>query len=115
MKSDELKQVNLDIIFFFIFAVSGITSLYIIVEKKKNILGINDIDADTINRIYRINRGLILIVWTYFLLNSYNALKNEEDLENLKQDRLFVLAAFLGFLSALIYLPFGNSNVVIDE
>jgi SNF family Na+-dependent transporter len=115
MIDDELKKVNVDIIFFFLFVVATMTSFYIIIEKKKSILDIGNVDADKINALYHGNRKLIFVIWIYFLVNAYLAFKNEENEDNMWQDKLLLLAAIFGVLSASCYLPLGNSNVVINR
>ena len=111
----ELAQVNRDIIFLFLTVISAFISFYIIIEKKKSILNIGEIQKEKINKIYQNNRMLGVIIWLYFLFNSYYSLKNEKNPENLKEDYVFLLAAVLGTLSALCYLPYGNSNVIIKK
>ena len=110
-----LKQVNLDIIFFFLLVVSAGTSFYVINEKKKSILGIDCIDNDTANKLYYYNRRLSVIIAIYFLLNAYNNYVTDENPDNINQDKFLLLATTFNLIGSLFYLPLGNSNVIIDE
>ena len=51
-KDELLKQVNIDIIFFFLLVVKAIISFYLINEKKKSILNIPSISNEKANKIY---------------------------------------------------------------
>ena len=114
-KEKLLKQVNLDIIFFFLAIVAAIVSFYIINEKKKSILNIDCISNEKANEIYWYNRVLKLIIAIYFFLNAYYSYKEAEDLASKKQEQLLVSATFLALLSAILYLPLGNSNLIIEN
>ena len=114
-KEKLLKQVNIDIIFFFLLVVTAGVSFYVINEKKKSILGIDCIDNNTANKIYYYNRRLSVIVAIYFLLNAYNNYITDENPENQNQDKFLLLATIFNLIGSLFYLPLGNSNVIIDE
>ena len=110
----ELKQVNMDIIFFFLVLVQSIISFYIINEKKKSILNIPCMSEETTNIIYYYNRRLNLIISIYFFINAYNSYKNIEE-ENKEGAKLFVIATFFSLIASILYLPIGNNNVTIDR
>ena len=114
-KEELLKQVNLDIIFFFLLVVSAGISFYVINEKKKSILGIDCIDNETANKLYYYNRRLSVIIAIYFLLNAYSNYVTDENPDNKNQDKLLLLATIFNLIGSLFYLPLGNSNVIIDE
>lgn len=114
-KQKLLKQVNLDIIFFFLLLVTAGVNFYVINEKKKSILNIDCIDNNTANKLYYYNRRLSVIIAIYFLLNAYNNYVTNENPENRNQDELLVIATVFNLLGSLAYLPLGNSNVIIDE
>ncbi len=111
----ELKQVNTDIIFFFLVLVQSLISFYIINEKKKSILNIPCMSEETTNKIYYYNRRLNLIISIYFFINAYNSYKNIQEEENKEGAKLFVAATLLSLIAAILYLPIGNSNVTIDN
>lgn len=110
-----LKQVNLDIIFFFLLMVTAGVSFYVINEKKKSILGIDCIDNDSANKIYYYNRRLSVIIAIYFFLNAYKNYITDENPDNKNQDELLLIATFFNLIGSLAYLPLGNSNVIIDN
>lgn len=56
-----LKEINIDIIFFFLAAIKAGVSFYLINEKKKSALNIESINNTTANKIYYYNRRLNLI------------------------------------------------------
>ena len=114
-KDELLKKVNIDIIFFFLATIASITSLSIIIEKKKSILGIKCIDNNTANKVYKYNRRLFFIIAIYFFLNAYYSYKEEENLGDKKQEELLVIATFFLLLGAAFYLPLGNSNLIIEN
>ena len=119
MSNNELKQVNADIIFFFLSVVTSFTSFFIINEKKKSILNIPHLNARNANSLYRKNRLLIVIVALYFFLNAYYSLKRDLQKGNddgvIHDDILLLISTGLSFIAALAYLPLGNSNVIIKE
>ncbi len=49
---DLLKEVNIDIVFFFLIIVKSLISFYIITEKKKSILNIPSITNKEANKLY---------------------------------------------------------------
>jgi len=114
-KEKLLKQVNLDIIFFFLLVVTAGVSFYVINEKKKSILGIDCIDNDTANKLYYYNRRLSAIIAVYFLLNAYKNYVTDENPDNQNQDELLLLATIFNLLGSLAYLPLGNSNVIVEQ
>ncbi len=113
-KENLLQEVNIDIIFFFLSTVKAITSFYIINEKKKSILNIKSIDNTTANKIYYYNRRLNFIIALYFFINAYTSYKNKTDKKE-KQEEILLLATFFILIGASLYLPLGNSNLIIEN
>ena len=114
-KEKLLKQVNTDIIFFFLLLVTAGINFYVINEKKKNILGVDCIDNNTANKLYYYNRRLTVIIAIYFLLNAYRNYITDENPDNINQDKFQLLATTFNLIGSLFYLPLGNSNVIIEE
>lgn len=114
-KDELLKQVNIDIIFFFLATIASITSLSIIIEKKKSILGIKCIDNNTANKVYKYNRKLFFIIAIYFFLNAYYSYQNAKDDDEKKQEKLLLIATFFTLIGNAFYLPLGNSNLIIEN
>lgn len=114
-KEDILKQINIDIIFFFLSTVQSLISFYLINEKKKSAIHIQSIDNDTANNIYYYNRRLNFIIALYFFINAYYSYQIATSEEDKKQELLLVAASFFNLLGALLYLPLGNSNVIIEN
>lgn len=112
-KEKLLKQVNIDILFFFLLLVQGMISFYIINEKKKSILNIDCISNDSANAIYKYNRKLNFIICIYFFYNAYKNYKNGDSTD--KQNTLLLLATFFILLGSSLYLPLGNSNLIIEN
>ncbi|MBQ8193159.1 MAG: hypothetical protein IJZ46_03710 [Bacilli bacterium] len=110
-----LKQANLDIIFFFLTVVAALVSFYLINEKKKSILNIDCITNKQANKIYRYNRILKFIIAGYFFLNAYYSYKEREEFSDNQQEELLVAATFFLLIGALLYLPLGNSNLIIEN
>lgn len=110
-----LKQVNIDIIFFFLAVVAALVSFYIINEKKKSILNINSISNKEANDLYLYNRILKFIIALYFFINAYYSYKESEDLASQNQEKLLVLATFFLLIGSILYLPLGNSNLIIEN
>lgn len=108
-----LKQVNIDIIFFFLLLVQGMVSFYIINEKKKSILNIDCISNDNANTIYKYNRRLNFIICIYFFYNAYKNYKTGDSDD--KQNSLLLAATFFILLGSSLYLPLGNSNLIIEN
>ena len=109
-----LNEVNIDIIFFFLIIVKSIISFYIITEKKKSILKIPRISNEKANKIYYYNRRLNVIIATYFFINAYQNYQNSDPNNNIGEKYL-VAATFFILIGALLYLPLGNSNLIIEN
>ena len=119
-KEQELKQVNMDIIFFFLTLIAAFISFYLINEKKKSIFNKQTISNKQANNIYKFNRHLLFFIECYFLINSYyyyKKLKNQQfkNEEDYNQAKLLFLANIFSFISVIIYLPLGNSNLIIEN
>jgi len=119
-KNKLLNQVNTDIIFFSLSLIAGIISLYIINEKKKSILKKKCISNSNANKIYKANRFLLFLISFYFLSNSYyyyKKIQNDKDIteEDYNQAKFLFIANIFSFISAIIYLPLGNSNLIIEN
>lgn len=118
MNSDRdnlLKQVNIDIIFFFLFVIQSLVSFYIITEKKKSILNIPSINNTTANTIYKYNRELNFIIALYFFINAYYSYQNATTKDQKEQETLLLVATFFILIGASLYLPLGNSNLIIEN
>lgn len=114
-RKELLKQANIDTIFFFLTIVAALVSFYLINEKKKSILNIDCISNEEANKIYKYNRILKFIIAGYFFLNAYYSSQNIESEEDKKQSELLVTATFFLLIGALLYLPLGNSNLIIEN
>lgn len=113
-KDELLKQVNIDIIFFFLLVAKAIISFYLINEKKKSILNIPSISNEKANKIYYYNRRLNVIIAIYFFINAYQNYQNSDPNNNIGEKYL-VAATFFILIGALLYLPLGNSNLIIEN
>ena len=114
-KDKLLKQVDIDTLFFFLTLIASLISLYLINEKKKSILNIDCITNEKANEIYKYNRILKFIIAGYFFLNAYYSNKNTKDIENKKQTELLVIATLFLLIGSALYLPLGNSNLIIEN
>jgi len=114
-REELLKQANIDTNFFFLTVVAALISLYLITEKKKSILNIDCISNEEANIIYKYNRILKFIIAGYFFINAYYSNKNIKNEEDKKQSDLLVTATFFLLIGAALYLPLGNSNLIIEN
>lgn len=107
--NSELKQINTDIIFFFLLVICSIVSFSLILEKKRTILKTNKYSEKNQNDMYHFNRLIILIIAIYFVINSYTALENmkKNNDPNMKNQENVFLASCLTLVAAYIYF---NSN-----
>ncbi len=117
---DVVKEINTDIIFYFLLIVSSGISFYIINEKKKSALGIKHQTNEMLNNLYIFNRRLVVFVNIYFLINvyiSYEEAINNVDIpeEELLQTKLLFWGVVFGFIGSLFYLPITNSNFIIKR
>ena len=111
---DLLKEVNIDIVFFFLIIVKSLISFYIITEKKKSILNIASITNKEANKLYYYNRRLNVIIAIYFFINAYNNYQ-DSDLNDNTKERYLLAATFFILIGSLLYLPLGNSNLIIEN
>ena len=113
---DLLKEVNIDIVFFFLIIVKSLISFYfyIITEKKKSILNIPSITNKEANKLYYYNRRLNVIIAIYFFINAYNNYQDSDPNDN-AGERYLLAATFFILIGSLLYLPLGNSNLIIEN
>lgn len=109
-----LKEVNIDIIFFFLIIIKSLVSFYIITEKKKSILNIPSITNEEANKLYYYNRRLNVVIAIYFFLNAYSNYQ-DSDPKNNTGERYLLAATFFILIGSLLYLPLGNSNLIIEN
>lgn len=109
-----LKEVNIDIIFFFLVIVKSLVSFYIITEKKKSILNIPSITNEEANKLYYYNRRLNVVIAIYFFLNAYSNYQGS-DPNNNTGEKYLLAATFFILIGSLLYLPLGNSNLIIEN
>lgn len=111
---DLLKEVNIDIVFFFLIIVKSLISFYIITEKKKSILNIPSITNKEANKLYYYNSRLNVIIAIYFFINAYNNYQDSDPNDN-TGERYLLAATFFILIGSLLYLPLGNSNLIIEN
>ena len=73
------------------------------------------ISNEKANKIYYYNRRLNFIIAIYFFLNAYYSYQNATTEEEKKQEGLLTLATFFILIGAALYLPLGNSNLIIEN
>ena len=105
---DLLKEVNIDIVFFFLIIVKSLISFYIITEKKKSITN------KEANKLYYYNRRLNVIIAIYFFINAYNNYQDSDPNDN-TGEKYLLAATFFILIGSLLYLPLGNSNLIIEN
>lgn len=114
-KEKLLNQVNTDIIFFFLSVIQSMIAFYLITEKKKSILNIDGITNNSANKIYKFNRNLNFVISLYFFINAYQSYKEAKTEEDKKQSELLLVATFFILIGSALYLPLGNSNLIIEN
>ena len=73
------------------------------------------ISNEKANKIYYYNRRLNLVIAVYFFLNAMYSYQNATTEEEKEQEKYLVAATFFILLGALLYLPLGNSNLIIEN
>ena len=118
-QKEKLKQINIDIIFFFLLIVVSIISFYIIIEKKKTIYNINNLNKKQLNKLFKFNRYLIILIDLYFVINAYksliNYINNEEDIETIKEQLILLISNTILLLGSILYIPLTNSDSIITR
>ena len=67
-----LKEINIDILFFFLAAIKAGVSFYLINEKKKSALNIESINNTTANKIYYYKPPSNGVFYSADMQNSYS-------------------------------------------
>ena len=118
-QKEKLKQINIDIIFFFLLIVVSIISFYIIIEKKKTIYNINNLNKKQLNKLFKFNRYLIILIDLYFVINAYksliNYINNKEDIETIKEQLILLISNTILLLGSILYIPLTNSDSIITR
>ncbi len=113
----DLKQVNTDIVFFFILVVCSIVSFSLIIERKKTIYHTSRLTEQEQYYIYKVNRFIIMIVAIYFVINAYTSLQEmkekKEDERQIKKQENILLATIAFFVSANLYFTYGGARTLI--
>lgn len=92
----------------------GIDKIKYITEKKKSILNIPSITNKEANKLYYYNRRLNVIIAIYFFINAYNNYQDSDPNDN-TGERYLLAATFFILIGSLLYLPLGNSNLIIEN
>ena len=119
MDKNKLNEINRDTVFFFFLVITSLISLYIIIEKKKTLFNINNLNKNELNKLFRFNRYFIIFIDIYFVINAYNALiefiNNNEDEETIKEQFILLVANVFFLIGALLYIPLTNSDSIITR
>jgi len=117
---ENLKDINTDIIFFFLLLISAFISFYIIIDKKKNYLNLDSLDSNDVNLLFRSNRILLIFIDIYFTIDAYDSLKrlmideNRND-ERIREQSILLVSNILVLISALLYIPLLNSDFITNR
>lgn len=115
-----LKEINNDLIFFFLLTMASFSSFYIVINKKRELFGLNNIGRDNMNKIFQFSHYLLIFVNIYFVINAYNALeriKNDQNFneENYNTQLTVLVSNVLLLIASIIYLPIMNSKYVLTR
>ena len=80
-----------------------------------NYIYIPSINNNIANNIYKNNRRLNFIISLYFFLNAYYSYQNAQTEEERNQEELLTAATFFILIGSFLYLPLGNSNLIIEN
>lgn len=115
-----LKEINNDLIFFFLLTMASFSSFYIVINKKRELFGLNNIGRDNMNKIFQFSHYLLIFVNIYFVINAYNALeriKNDQNFneENYNTQLTVLVSNVLLLIASIMYLPIMNSKYVLTR
>ena len=119
-KDKNLKDINNDLIFFFLVIITSFIGFYIVINKKRQILNLNCISNEALNKLFKSKIYLTLIVNIYFVINAYNSLeeiKKRKGVESQEyKDQIVVMSAnTLILIASFMYLTISNSDYVISR
>lgn len=115
-----LKEINNDLIFFFLLIVASFSSFYIVINKKRELFGLNNIGRDNMNKIFQFSHYLLIFINIYFVINAYEALEKIKNDQNFNEEKyntqLTVLVSnVLLLIASIMYLPIMNSEYVLTR
>lgn len=117
---DKLKNIDINIIFFFLLNITALMSFYIVINKKRELLNLKNIGRDNMNKIFQTSHYMQIIINIYFVINAYNALERIIENDNYDEEeyntQLTILVSNVLFLIAsIMYLPIMNSKYVLTR
>lgn len=115
-----LKEINNDLIFFFLLTMASFSSFYIVINKKRELFGLNNIGRNNMSKIFQFSHYLLIFVNIYFVINAYNALeriKNDQNFneENYNTQLTVLVSNVLILIASIMYLPIMNSEYVLTR
>ena len=120
INNNKLKNIDINITFFFLLTLTSLMSFYIIINKKRELLNLKNIGKDNMNKLFQYSHYIQIIVNIYFVINAYNALEQIKNNDNYNEEeyntQLTVLVSNVLFLIAsIIYLPIINSKYILTR
>lgn len=117
---DKLKNIDINIIFFFLLNITALMSFYIVINKKRELLNLKNIGRDNMNKLFQTSHYMQIIINIYFVINAYNALERIIENDNYDEEeyntQLTILVSNVLFLIAsIMYLPIMNSKYVLTR
>lgn len=119
-KEYQLYDVNKDVFFFFLLLMSAFISFDIIINKKKKMLNIPYIGIENMNKLFKFNHILQVIINIYFVINAYQTLeviisKGNYNSEQYDTQLTILVSNVLLLVASIMYLPILDSDYVLTR
>lgn len=118
--NDYQKEINNDLIFFFLSIISALIAFYIVIQKKRQINGLPSLSYEDKNKLFQFRIYLVIFIDIYFVINAYNALmriknKDNYDDEEYNTQLIVLVSNVLILIAALMYIPIKDSSYVLTR
>ena len=116
-ENDELREVTINEWIWVIFVILSLANIYGD-ELEKSSLQENKKHNDNAKKIFLVTASIALIIYFYFVINSYNKLKSAKNQnKDTKLREINLLGNFLVFIGActLIYFNIKNKQETTTE
>lgn len=116
----DLKEIDRDLLFFFLIFISSLMALYIIYNKRNKALNKKCASDDSLNNLFRIRIYIAIIVNIYFVINAYESLekikkKDNYSIEEYNSQMTILIANVFILIGSFMYLSLTNSDYIISR
>lgn len=110
---NEIKRLKFEEFLWIIFAILSILNVYGDKEEEKYVITNQKFYKNKSNKIFEITLIVTLLIYSYFFIRNYNALKNASlNEKKLYEIKLFGSSLLIAGVILLIYFQFNQTSFI---